>query len=298
MLATTFRQLTFFILFICYANLYAQQNDNVKRVVYPDTYAAQIDVVYKQVNSLNTRMDIYYPLHPSKPVPVVINIHGGGWNHGTKESQGGFNMYFKAGYAVANVEYRLTGEALAPAAVEDVRASMIYLLHHAEELNIDKRKIVLQGGSAGGHLALVAGYLQDNRMYDSDTEPYLEPIKVMAVIDKYGPAQLGEFAYYKSLKNWLGDNASNEAFVRSISPVHLVDANTPPTYIIHGDADPIVPYSQSILLKDALETAGVKYKFSTVEGGGHGKFTSEQNKQMSAEIMQFLKEVEKTLDNQ
>jgi acetyl esterase/lipase len=236
-------------------------------------------------------MDIYYPQNPAKPVPVVINMHGGGWNHGYKEEQGGFTLYFNQGYAVANVEYRLTGEATAPAAVEDVRGAMNYLLNHAGELNIDPNKIIFQGGSAGGHLALTAGYLQNNRMYDNDCDKYAGTFKVMAVIDKYGPSYLKDFMFYTSLTNWLGAHANDEAFIRSVSPVCLVNSTTPPTYIIHGDADPTVPYSQSVTLKDTLQAWGIKYKFTTVPGGLHGGFSDTYNTQMETEIIQFLNEV-------
>lgn len=263
----------------------------LKTVSYPANYTAQIDVVYKNVNSTNTRMDIYYPTNPAKPVPVVINMHGGGWNHGYKEEQGGFNMYFNQGFAIANVEYRMTGEATAPAAVEDVRGAMIYLLHHAAELNIDKNKIILQGGSAGGHLALTAGYLQNDGKYDNDTQAYPDEIKVMAVVDKYGPAKLTDFMFYTSLVNWLGVNATNQTFVESLSPVDMIDADTPPTYIIHGDADPTVPYSQSVILQEALQQAGVKNKFTTVPGGGHGGFPAAYNTRFETEVIQFLNEV-------
>lgn len=264
----------------------------LKTVSYPSNYAAQIDVVYKNVNSPNTRMDIYYPTNPAKPVPVVINMHGGGWVSGAKEEQGGFNMYFNQGYAVANVEYRMRHEALAPAAVEDVRGAMIYLLHHAEELNIDTNKIIFQGGSAGGHLALTAGYLQNDRIYDNDTDPYTAPINVMAVINKYGAAELVTFAPgYSGMIAWLGPKYTDEEFVKSISPVHLIDANTPPTYIIHGDADPTIPYSQSVILYEALQQAGVKNKFTTVPGGGHGGFPAAYNTQYETEVIQFLNEV-------
>jgi acetyl esterase/lipase len=264
----------------------------LKTVAYPTNYAAQIDVNYKNVNSPNTRMDIYYPTNPTKPVPVVINMHGGGWVSGAKEEQGGFNMYFNQGWAVANVEYRMRYEALAPAAVEDVRGAMIYLLHHAQELNIDKNKIIFQGGSAGGHLALTGGYLQNNRMYDNDTEPYTEDINVMAVINKYGAADLTVFApTYSSMIAWLGPRYTDEAFVRSISPVDLITSETPPTYTIHGDADPTIPYSQSVTLNAALQQVGVKHKFTTVPDGLHGNFPAVYNAQFETEVIQFLTEV-------
>jgi len=264
----------------------------LKSVAYPSSYNGLIDVVYKNVNSDNTRMDIYYPLNPQAPVPVVINMHGGGWNHGYKEDQGGFGLYFDMGYAVANVEYRMTGEATAPAAVEDVRGAMMYLLNHAKELNIDPMKIVFQGGSAGGHLALISGYLRNNPLYDNDCVIYDGNYKIMAVIDKYGPADLNNFMFYTSLVNWLGPHASDQNFINTISPINYVNANTPPTYIIHGDADPTVPYSQSVTLHNALDAAGVRNQFTTVPGGGHGGFSDAYNTQMENEITAFLTEVE------
>lgn len=264
----------------------------IKSVLYPSNYTGLIDVVYKNVNSTNCRMDVYYPTNASNPVPVVINMHGGGWVSGAKEEQGGFDMYFNKGYAVVNVEYRMRNEILAPAAVEDVRGAMHYTLNHAQEWNIDKNKIIFQGGSAGGHLALMGGYLQNDRIYDNDCTQFAGEIKVMAVIDKYGAADLVTFTpVYSGMQIWLGTRASDDVFVKSLSPFHLVTAQTPPTYIIHGDADPTIPYNQSVELDGALQTAGVKHKFTTVPGGGHGGFTTAYNNQFETEVIQFLTEV-------
>src|SRR5690606_5817577 len=128
------------------------QEKQYKPVEFPEGYKAQIDVVYTQVNGWDGRMDLYTNPNSEKPTPVVINIHGGGWNHGVKESQTGYGSFFKNGYAVANVEYRLVDVAPAPAAIQDVRCALIYLYKHAKELNIDTNKIVVMGGSSGGHL--------------------------------------------------------------------------------------------------------------------------------------------------
>jgi len=268
----------------------------LKSVAYPTNYNGLVDVVYKNVNSSNCRMDIYYPTDAVNPVPVVINMHGGGWVSGAKEDQGGFNMYFNQGWAVANVEYRMRNEILAPAAVEDVRGAMQYLLNHANELHIDRNKIIFQGGSAGGHLALTGGYLQNNRIYDNDCQQYAGTIKVMAVIDKYGAADLMTFApVYPGMVSWLGSRYSDDVFVKSLSPYEMIDANTPPTYIIHGDADPTIPYTQSVRLQAKLQAAGVKNKFLTVPGGLHGGFPDAYNTQMETEVIAFLGEVINTL---
>jgi len=185
----------------------------------------------------------------------------------------------------------LRGEALAPACVEDVRGALHYVLNHANEWNIDVNKVIFQGGSAGGHLALMGGYLQNNRIYDNDCTQYTDPIKIMAVVDKYGPCDFTQLMSYSSLIAWMGDNFSNTEFVNSLAPITYVNANTPPTYIIHGDADPTIPYNQSVTLYAALQNAGVKSKFTTVPGGGHGGFPTEYNTQMETEILQFLDEV-------
>ncbi len=264
----------------------------IHSVAYPANFNGLIDVVYKNVNSTNCRMDIYYPSDAVKPVPVVINMHGGGWVGGFKEEQGGFNMYFNQGWAVANVEYRMRNETLAPAAVEDVRGAMQYLLNHADELHIDRNKIIFQGGSAGGHLALTGGYLQNNRIYDNDCPQYPGTIKVMAVIDKYGAANLMTFApVYPGMVAWLGPHANDTVFIKSLSPFEMVNAQTPPTYIIHGDADPTIPYSQSVELQAKLQSFGVKNKFLTVPGGVHGGFPDAYNTQMETEVIAFLSEV-------
>ena len=263
-----------------------------KPVVYPEGYTAQIDLVYTKVQGWDGRMDLYLAPKSGKPSPVIINIHGGGWNHGTKEEQGGFNTFFKAGFSVANIEYRLTGQAKAPAAVEDTRCALIYLVAHAKELNIDPNKIIIMGGSAGGHLALLGGLLANNHVFDKNC-PGIENIHVAAIIDKYGITDVWDWAYgpnltSKSATNWLGDNAKNEAFARSVSPSTYLSKNSPPIFIVHGDADPTVPYQQSVELHKKLTELGVKTEFITVEGGLHGKFTQEKNSEINKAIIKFI----------
>lgn len=254
----------------------------------PAGYNEMIDINYSDASAEMCRMDVYYNSTATEPTPIVINMHGGGWNHGAKEEQTGFGTFTSMGFAVANVEYRMTPQAKAPAAVEDVRCALQYILNNAATFNIDTEKIVFQGGSAGGHLALTAAYLQNNRLYDTNCNDYQGEIKILAVIDKYGPAKLSEFMFYRSLVEWLGDKSEDNDFISSISPADMVDANTPPTYIVHGDADPTVPYDQSVTLAAVLEANNVDYEFTTIPGGGHGGFASQYNTQISEEITTFL----------
>ncbi len=275
---------------------FAQAADTVyKPVEFPEGYSAKLNVVYARVKDWEGKMDLYLVPKEKGLSPVVINIHGGGWNHGVKESQTGFSTFFKAGFAVANIEYRLTGQATAPAAVEDTRCALIYLIKNAKELNIDVNKIVIMGGSAGGHLALMGGLLGNDHRFDGNC-PGVENIKVAAIIDKYGITDVWDWGYgkllnSKSARNWLGDKATDEVFAASVSPVTYVTKNSPPVFIVHGDADPTVPYQQSVNLHNKLKEAGVKTEFITVPGGLHGKFEKTVNSDLNKAIIKFITEV-------
>lgn len=282
--------------------LNAQAPDTTyKPVEYPAGFTAQLNVVYTKVKDWEGKMDLYLPPKGNEPTPVVINIHGGGWNHGVKESQTGFNTFFKIGFAVANIEYRLTGQATAPAAIEDTRCALIYLIKNAKDLNIDVNKIVIMGGSAGGHLALMGGLLGNDHRFDGNCDagnfklPAME-IKVAAIIDKYGITDVWDWGYgknitSKSAKTWLGDKATDQKFAASVSPITYLNKNSPPTFIVHGDADPTVPYQQSVDLHKKFVEAGVKTEFITVPGGGHGKFEKEKNSEINKKIVAFLQSI-------
>jgi acetyl esterase/lipase len=265
----------------------------IKKVEYPAGYTEQLNVVYTTVNGWEGKLDLYLPAAGKGPTPLVINIHGGGWNKGTKESQTGFSNFFKKGYAVANIEYRLTGAATAPAAVEDTRCALIYLIKNAKQLNVNTDKIVIMGSSAGGHLALMGGLMENDHLFDTNCKG-VENIKVAAIIDKYGITDVWDWGYgvhktSKSATSWLGDKAKDQNFAKSVSPLYQVKKTSPPTFIVHGDADPIVPYEQSVALKAKLDELGIKNEFMTVKGGDHGKFSQEDNREMNARIMAFLK---------
>ena len=275
-------------------NVLAQVKDSVvkKPVAIPKDYVAQIDVVYTKVMDWEGRADLYLSLNAVKPTPILINIHGGGWKSGVKETQGGFSPYFKAGFAVANMEYRMSGQATAPAAIEDTRCMLIYLIKNAKQLNIDPNKIIIMGGSAGGHLALMGGLLGNDHRFDSNC-PGVENVKVAAIIDKYGIMDVWDWTYgpehkSSSPKLWLGDKANDNEFIKSVSPISYVNKNSPPTFIVHGDADPIVPYQQSVDLYKKLQDLGVKSQFITVEAGLHGKFDKEKNNEINAAILEFI----------
>ncbi len=270
-----------------YTNLLLAQEKEYTSVDYPEEYKAEIDVLYTQVNNWKGYMDIFINPTATSPTPVVINIHGGGWKSGQKESQTGLDTFFSRGYAVANVGYRLIDVAPAPAAIQDVRCALLYIYENAVALNIDTSKIVIMGGSAGGHLALMAGLLGGNNSFDSNC-PNSEHIKVAAIIDKYGVTDLTPLAYRNSPRDWLGLNNIDADFVKKVSPINYISKNSPPIFIAHGDADPIVPYSQSVILYKRLKAHNVKTRLLTIKKGKHGNFTKKQNIQLSKSIWKFL----------
>lgn len=267
----------------------SQETTVYKKVTYPAGYTEQLNVVYTKAGDWEGKMDLYLAPKEKGPSPIVINIHGGGFNKGVKESQTGFNTFFKNGYAVANIAYRLVQVAPAPAAVEDTRCALIYLIKNAKALNIDPNRIVIMGGSAGGHLALMGGLLGNDTKFDGNC-PGVKDIKVAAIIDKYGITHIGGWKS-RSATWWLGDKANDQKFIESVSPLFQIKKDSPPVFIVHGDADPVVPYQQSVDLKKKLDEFGIKNKFMTVEGGEHGKFPAEKNSEVNKAIIDFLKEV-------
>jgi acetyl esterase/lipase len=276
--------------------LLAQEaTDTIKKVEFPANYQSAIDIVYTGGTNWQKKLDIYYKPasnNNNKPTPIVINIHGGGWNKGNKESQTGFNTFFKAGFAVVNIAYRLTGEATAPAAVEDARCALLFTIKNAAVYNFDINKIVVMGGSAGGHLALMAGLLGNNHLFDSNCKG-VENVKVAAIINKYGIVDVWDWAYgkiktSKSATSWLGTKATDEAFAKSVSPLTWVTKNSPPVFIVHGDADPTVPYEHSVWLHKKLLDNGVQTQFITVPGGLHGKFDKDTNSKLNKDIINFI----------
>ncbi len=274
--------------------LYAQDKGPFAPNTYPNGYTAQLNVVYSKVFNYECKMDLYLAPKTGTPSPVVINIHGGGWTSGVKESQNGYGLFYKLGYSVANIEYRMLPVAPAPAAIEDARCALIYLISNAKELNIDVNKIVIIGSSAGAHLALMAGLLGSSTIFDDDC-PHQHTVKVAAIIDQYGPTDLLDmskmFNGYNAVVNWIGPHKGDENFLKFISPINYVTKDSPPVLILHGTADPLVPYHDSADLYAKLQTVGVKTKFITVQGGGHGDFPQAKNLEFNGIVESFLREL-------
>ena len=284
------KKILFVFLLLLIGKLFAQTPAEYFKVTFPAGYLAKMDEVYSTVSDWRGKEDIFYNPTASKPTPIVFNIHGGGWRVGAKEDQGGFGSFFNNGFAVANIDYRLSDVAPAPAAIEDVRAAILYVVEHAKTFNINPDKIVIMGASAGAHLALMAGLLQKDHRFDGNFK-HIENFTIKAIIDKYGPTDLtvSGVERNKSAALWLGDYIGNKNLLASVSPIYYVKKTSPPVLIIHGDADKIVPYLQSVELHKKLDEEGVKNQLITIPGGGHG--LNGKNNEIGEVIEVFLKEV-------
>ena len=264
------------------------------------------NIVYHTANNYQNKLDLYKPVDVSQPTPVVVVIHGGGWIEGTKEDRVLEIMpYLAMGFAAVNVEYRLGRISLAPAAVEDCRCALHWVFANARKYNFDPDRVVLQGGSAGGHLALTTGMLTPAAGFDrecrapgddnwkanpgTDKDP-----RVAAIVNWFGIADVLDELHGANAKGyavvWFGDQPNADDLAKRVSPINYVTSSVPPIITIHGDKDELVPYSQSVRLHKALDAAGVKNQLYTVAGGNHGGFSPEETQKIWAAIRHFLQE--------
>lgn len=217
------------------------------------------------------RMDIYLPANRSPAqTGSLILLHGGGWNSGSRYSLSAYIDSFKIrmpGYAIFNVDYRLVSSNTSFSAQEkDIKTAVDFIATHADAYKINTEKFVLVGVSAGAHLALLQAYKN------------ILP-KIVAVIDFFGPSDLT--AMYHNpwntmiphlMESLIGGTPETNAVYRDLSPVSFINAATPPTLIFHGRQDYVVNISQSQILQQKLQQAGVVNKLVVYKNEGHGWF--------------------------
>ena len=259
-------------------------------------YQISPNVTYLVANNYEDKLDVYQRRDVSGAQPTLIYIHGGGWTGGTKE--GAFMSvmpWLEMGWNVVNVEYRLARISHAPAAVEDCLCALKWVVSHASEYHVDLSKIVVSGDSAGGHLALMTGMTPENagldRQCPSNNDDMALP-KVAAIVNWYGITDVADILEGPNRKTyavaWLGSMPNREEIARRVSPLTYVRPGLPPILTIQGDADPTVPYSHSLRLREALNKAGVPNELVTIPGGKHGQFTAEERIHIYSAVRAFL----------
>jgi acetyl esterase/lipase len=250
------------------------------------------DVTYLTANNYEAKLDIYKRRDVTAPQPTLIWIHGGGWTGGAKETQLlQFVPWLEMGWNVVNVEYRLAKVSLAPAAVEDCLCALRFVAAHAKTYGIDPTRLVISGGSAGGHLSLTTGMIPESAGLEREC-PGVPLPKVAAIVNFYGITDVGDLLDGANMKTyavaWMGSMMNREEIARRVSPLTYVRAGLPPILTIHGDADPTVPYTHAVRLHKALTEAGVPNQLLTIPGGRHGGFKPDERTKIFETIREFL----------
>jgi acetyl esterase/lipase len=230
------------------------------------------DLEYGVAGDFSLKLDAYLPSEPG-PHPAVILIHGGGWRSGDKAPLRGEALWYAhQGVAAFSINYRLSHQATYPAAVDDCILAVRWIRAHAQEHDVDAGCLGVQGGSAGGHLALMVGLTEPAEAdLDADGQPLCNWVR--CVYAKNGPTDFTQpgMASEPHLRAFMGvAYADRPEVYQAASPISHVSSDDPPVLMIHGTDDRTVPYSQSVILRNSLEQAGVPAELITIEGGGHG----------------------------
>jgi acetyl esterase/lipase len=275
-------------LVVLLASVCAAQNGTPKAAPLPDGASVESNIPYDHYKE--TVMDIFQPAHSagSAKRPGVLVIHGGGWMNGKKEDrlEEFVIPYLRQGFVVANVEYRLGGVAPAPAAVNDALKAAAFFHDNARRWNVDPRRIVATGDSAGGHLALMVGMTPKSAK--------LGPVhKVAAVVNFYGITDVEDQIQGENQRDyarkWVPEQKGRYDVARKLSPLTYVrKKNVPPILTIHGNADETVPYDHAIQLTKGLVDLHADAELLPVPNGGHG-FPKEQMDKLYPQVFEFLR---------
>lgn len=217
------------------------------------------DVVYGTGGGRALKLDIYRPDGDDHTRTAVILLHGGSWRLGDKTMMDIFGPELAGhGFVALAAEYRLLGEAPWPAQIKDVKTAIRWTKTNAASLDIDPDKVVVEGFSAGGHLALLAGGTSGHPEFTDKCDIAISD-SVAAVVAFFPPI---EFTIEQPRPGFtqasllLGESPTQEA-ARKASPINYVTAGYPPTFLLHGTADKMVSYLPSQRLFDALHEKGV-----------------------------------------
>lgn len=267
-----------------------------------------LDIVYAE-ESPNQRLDIYLPEDGEEAFPVMFHIHGGGFAIGDKrdDHMDTYLKLLKKGIAVGSIEYRLSGEAIFPAAVLDCRAAIRFVRERAGEYQLDPHHIGVIGGSAGGNLSAMLGMNVPNGEFPGEEgRAFRADCHVNVAVDQFGPvafevmdAQARENGVSLANHNepsspesrYLGGTLSDleEAYVAEASPITYISPSMAPLLVQHGVVDRLVPYQQSVLFVSKIKekNPSAVVEFTTLQAAGHDdlQFGTDENLEL---IWEFI----------
>lgn len=253
-----------------------------------------LDVDYVGDGIEGHKMDIHVPDDGKESHKVIVLIYGSAWFSNNAKASA-FQSYGKqlldGGFAVVSINHRASTEAKFPAQINDVKAAVRYVRGNAAKYGFDTSFVGITGFSSGGHLSSLAGTTNGVKTkkfgkVKIDIEGSLgaytkESSRVDAVVDFFGPIDVSRMERCETYKDdkspeavLLGCSPSkNPDLSKSLSPMSYIDKNDPKFLVIHGDADPVVPYCQSMFFAKALSDKGVLEDFIIVPNGNHGPVT-------------------------
>jgi len=258
-----------------------------------------LDVPYAGISKAQ-QLDIYLPPEGDGPFPVILHVHGGGFELGDKRDMPLVPLLqgLERGYAVVSANYRLSGEAVFPAGLQDIKAAIRWLRANAPAYHLDGDRIAAWGGSAGGYyVAMVCLTAHVPELEDLSLGNPGFPCHVQAAVDWFGPTdflkmdeQLAESGLglpdhgeaHSPESRYMGARLADiPDQVRRANPLTYAHADIPPILIQHGRIDPLVPVQQSMILAQRLEevVSHDRFEFDILENAGHGDplFETDEN---------------------
>jgi acetyl esterase/lipase len=274
---------------LAWTNLAASQ-DPPKRPApprVPEGVQVLRDLAYVEGGHERNRLDLFLPEKTEGRLPLIVWIHGGAWQAGSKADCPAVPLTAK-GYAVASINYRLSQHAVFPAQIEDCKAAIRWLRANAVKYHLDPDHIGVWGASAGGHLVAMLGTTGGGKELEGPGGNLDQSSRVQCVVNWFGPSDLvtmaGSHDNPGSPESRLigGAVQENKEKARKANPLTYVSKDSAPFLIMHGDRDNVVPLDQSKVLAEALKKAGVAVKLQIVEGNGHGGpgFASPENRKL------------------
>lgn len=236
---------------------------------------ADYDVPYKSVSNTTLAMDVFAPLGLDEPRPVVLCVHGGAWVVGRRSDYHRLcRRLARQGFVAATIDYRLLPEGVYPAPVHDVLDAVQYLQDHAQIYGADPGRFAFVGASAGGHIAAMAA-LGTERTARRGTTVLRGSGPAAALVVLYAPTDLTwarlPLPTSKLIEAYLGmPYAGAPDQFEAASPLFQAHAAAPPTLVIHGGRDVVVPYAQSVRFTTALSRAGAPALLLTRPQADHG----------------------------